>query len=162
MSKRRSARGSRPSDPMVAALFFPGALLRSLIRLVLMAPLALVVGGFAAAVTIVANPARPVAQAGAYAAGAIVLFYGLGPGSSSTRRPLVQFFNAVGRTPVSGAIVFTGVLALAIGTVVAAASHPAAYWPVGNVPFQLQHAPTMHGLLRDIRIEAFRLIGKQA
>jgi predicted Ser/Thr protein kinase len=162
MSKRRTARGSRPSDPMVAALFFPGALLRSLIRLVLMAPLALVVGGFVAAVTVVGRPAHPVAQAGAYAAGAIVLFYGLGPGSSSTRRPLVRFFNALGRTPVSGAILFTGILALAIGAVVAAASHPAAYWPVSNVPFQLQHTPRMHGLLRDLRIEAFRLIGKQA
>ena len=162
LARRRSARGSRATDPVIAAVVFPGALLRSALRMLLLAPLAALVGGIVAAVTIVAVRTDPLPLAGAYAAGAIVAFYGLGPGSSGSRRPLVRFFNGLGRTPVSAVIVFVGMAAVVIGAIAAAASHPPFYWPFGNLPVQLKQLPTLHGLVHDGRVVILRVVGRQA
>jgi hypothetical protein len=162
LARRRSARGSRATDPVIAAVVFPGALLRSALRMVLLAPLAALVGGIVAAIAIVAVRTDPLPLAGAYAAGAIVAFYGLGPGSSGSRRPLVRFFNGLGRTPVSAVIVFVGMAAVAIGAIAAAASHPPFYWPFGNLAVQLKQLPTLHGLVHDGRVVILRLVGRQA
>jgi hypothetical protein len=137
---------------------FPVALLRSVIRMLLLAPLAAVAGGIVAAITIVGTPVHPLPQAGAYAAGAVVLFYGLGPGSAGCRRPLVRFFNALGRTPVSAFIVFTGMAALALGTIIAAVTHPPFYWPFRDVSTQFP----LHGLLNDLRVAVLRLVGRRS
>jgi len=160
LAKRRSARGNRATDPVIAAVVFPGALLRSALRMVLLAPFAAVAGGIVAAITIVAVRTDPLPQAGAYAAGAIVAFYGLGPGSSGCRKPLVRFFNGLGRTPVSVVIVFVGMTAVAIGAIAAAASHPPFYWPFGNLPVQLRQLPTPHGLVRAARAVIHRVVGR--
>lgn len=160
LARRRSARGSRATDPVIAAVVFPGALLRSLIRMVLLAPLAVLVGGIVVAVTIVAARTYPLPQAGAYAAGAIVAFYGLGPGSSGCRKPLVRFFNGLGRTPVSAVIVSVGMAALAIGAIVAAATHPPFYWPFGTLSGRLQNLPTLHGLGHGAWAALLRMIGR--
>ena len=157
LAKRRSARGSRATDPVLAVVVFPVALLRALIRMLLLAPLAAVVGCIVAAVTIVGTPVHPLPQAGAYAAGAVVLFYGLGPGSAGCRKPLVRFFNALGSTPASGFIVFTGMAALAIGAIAAALTHPAFYWPFRNPSVQFP----LHGLLNDLRVAVLRLVGRR-
>jgi hypothetical protein len=130
--------------------------------MVLLAPLAALVGGIVAAIAIVAVRTDPLPLAGAYAAGAIVAFYGLGPGSSGSRRPLVRFFNGLGRTPVSAVIVFAGMAAVAIGAIAAAASHPPFYWPFGNLAVQLKQLPTLHGLVHDGRVVILRLVGRQA
>ena len=162
LARRRSARGSRATDPVIAAVVFPGALLRSALRMVLLAPLAALVGGIVAAIAIVTVRTDPLPLAGAYAAGAIVAFYGLGPGSSGSRRPLVRFFNGLGRTPVSAVIVFVGMAAVAIGAIAAAASHPPFYWPFGNLSVQLKQLPTLHGLVHDGRVVILRVVGRQA
>lgn len=162
VARRRSVRGSRATDPMLAAVYFPTALLRSLVGMALLAVPAAIFGGIVGALTLLVNPAHPVAQAGAYAAGAIVIFYGLGPGSASTRRPLVQFFNALGRTPPSGFVVLIAVCAIALGAVAAAATHPPYYWPSGNVTTRFQSWPRLPGLLHEVRAAVVRLIGKQA
>jgi hypothetical protein len=160
LARRRSGRGSRATDPVIAAVVFPVGVLRSVLRMVLLAPLAAVVGGIVAAITIVAVPADPLPQAGAYAAGAIVAFYGLGPGSSGCRRPLVRFFNGLGSTQVSAVIVVLGMAAVAIGAIVAAATHPPFYWPFGNLSVRLQRLPTVHGLIHDARVAVLRLVGR--
>ena len=157
LARRRSARGSRATDPVLAAVVFPVALLRAVLRMLLLAPLAAVVGCVVAAITIVGTPVHPLPQAGAYAAGAVVLFYGLGPGSAGCRKPLVRFFNALGSTPVSGLIVFIGMAALAIGAIVAALTHPAYYWPFRNPSVQFP----LHGLLNDLRVAVLRLVGRR-
>ena len=157
LAKRRSARGSRATDPVLAVVVFPVALLRAVLRMLLLAPLAAVVGGIVAAITFVGTPVHPLPQAGAYAAGAVVLFYGLGPGSAGCRRPLVRFFNVLGSTPVSGFIVFIGMAALAIGAIVAALTHPAFYWPFRNPSVQFP----LHGLLNDLRVAVLRLVGRR-
>lgn len=157
LAKRRSARGSRATDPVLAVVVFPVALLRAVLRMLLLAPLAAVVGGIVAAITFVGTPVHPLPQAGAYAAGAVVLFYGLGPGSAGCRRPLVRFFNVLGSTPVSGFIVFIGMAALAIGAIVAALTHPAFYWPFRNPSVQFP----LHGLLNDLRVSVLRLVGRR-
>ncbi len=157
LAKRRSARGTRATDPMLAAAVFPVALLRAVLRMLLFAPLAAVTGGIVAAITIVGAPVHPLAQAGACAAGAVVLFYGLGPGSAGCRKPLVRFFNSLGRTPVSALIVFLGMAALAVGTIVAALTHPPFYWPFRNVSGQLP----LHGLMNDLRVAVLRLVGRR-
>jgi hypothetical protein len=161
LTKRRSARGSRVTDPALAMFVLPVALLRSLIRLVLLAPLAIVAGALAAAVTVLVSPAHSLPQAGAYAAGAIVAFYGLGPGSSSSRKPLARFFNALGRNPASATVVFIGMAAVAIGAIAAAATHPPFYWPFSNLNLRLQQLPGSHSLLHDVWAGVLRLIGRQ-
>ena len=62
-------------------LTYPVMLGWSVITIVLLAPLALVAAGIAAGITIVAVPVDPFPRALAYAAGALVACYGLGPGS---------------------------------------------------------------------------------
>jgi len=160
LAKRRSARGSRATDPMIAAVVFPAAVLRSAIRMVLLAPLAALAGGIAVAITIVSTPTNPLPQAGAYAAGAIVAFYGLGPGSSGCRRPLVRFFNGLGRSPVSAVIAFAGTAALATGAIIAAATHPPFYWPFGYLAVRLQQLPTLHGIVHSAQVMILRLVGR--
>ncbi len=162
LARRRSARGSRATDPVLAAVVFPGALLRSALRMVLLVPLAALVGAIVAAITIVAVRTDPLPVAGAYAAGAIVAFYGLGPGSSGCRSPLVRLFNGLGRTPVSAVVVFVGMAVVAIGAITAAASHPPFYWPFGTLPGQLRQLPTLHGLVHDGRVMILRVVGRQA
>jgi predicted Ser/Thr protein kinase len=160
LARRRSARGSRATDPVIAAVVFPAAVLRSALRMVLLAPLAVLVGGIVAAITIVAVRTDPLPQACAYAAGAIVAYYGLGPGSSSCRKPLVRFFNGLGRTPLSAVIATAGMTAVAIGAIAAAATHPPFYWPFGNLSGQLRQLPTMHNLVHDARVVILRVVGR--
>jgi hypothetical protein len=157
LSRRRSRQGRRPGDAVAAMAYLPLAVLRSLLRLVLMLPLALIFAAAAAAVTFVALPGHPVPRAGAYAAGALVACYGLGPGSASCRKPLSSFFGAVTRSNASAVVVFVGVAALAAGVLAAAFSVPPFFWPVHNVSLEPHNLPFLHGILRNGQLTPFRL-----
>src|SRR5450755_2046420 len=145
LARRRAARGARAFDPAVTAAAYPAMLAWSLLTSVLLAPVALVAGGVAAAVTIVAVPVHPFLRAGAYAAGAIIACYGLGPGSGGSRRQLGKLFDAVGSSRSTAAVALIGVCALALAAVAAAVSQLPVYWP-------LHHLGTPGGNLHALRI----------
>ena len=160
LERRRSRQGRRAADPAAILTYLPFAVFRSLLRVVLVLPLALLFAAAAAAVTFVALPGHPLPQAGAYAAGALVACYGLGPGSSRCRRPLSKFFGAITDTPASAVVVFVGVAALAIGVLSAAFSLPPFFWPANHVSLRPHVTILPHGLLHPGRLSVLNLLKK--
>ena len=123
----------------------------SVVTSVLLAPVALVAAGMAAGITIVAVPVNPFPRAIAYAAGALVACYGLGPGSAGSRRQLGKLFDAVGGSPGAAAVALIGVSALAVAAIASAVSQLPLYWP-------LHHLGTPRGNLHALRV-AFHQAG---
>jgi predicted Ser/Thr protein kinase len=160
MSRRRARRGSRASDPLLAAAMFPPALAWSVIRSALLLPLALVAAGIAAVVAIVAVPHHAIPVACAYAAGMLVLFYGLGPGSGSARRPIRSFFDSVADTPLRATAAFIAVAGVFAAAVVVVAAHPPFFWPFGNLTTWLGHFNIVHTVLHETRAKVLRLFGR--
>jgi hypothetical protein len=145
LTARRSVRGPSAADFLVGVVTAPWAIARSLLTLVLLAPVAAL---FAAAVfvgTIVLTSTNSVAMAGGYAAGAAVACYGLGPGSAAPRRQLSRIFGAVARTRGPVAVLTLVMTCLAIAAVATAASQPALYWP--SLSGVLPHLPSVTTLL---------------
>jgi Protein kinase domain len=128
-AQRMLARGSRRSDPYLATMAFPWFLLRALLALVLLAPFALAVGAVAAGITVAFAPSDWPGRALAVGAGALVAFYGLGPGSRTARSQLRRIFGAVATTRSAQAVAVTGMTVLAVAALAAAASWPSLYWP---------------------------------
>jgi tRNA A-37 threonylcarbamoyl transferase component Bud32 len=162
LSRRRSARGARPGDALVAAASFPFALARSLLRLLMLAPLALLGAGFVAAVTIIGVRYHPFPRALGYGIGAAVAFYALGPGSAATRRPLARSLNVAARTPALKVVVFIGVGALALAAIVTAASAGPVYWPVslGHIGARLGPHFALRSLVHQLRNHLAGLIAR--
>jgi Protein kinase domain len=160
LSRRRSRRGARASDALLAAVTFPPAFAWSLVRTLLIAPAALVAAAVAAVVTIIAVPNHPIPQACAFAAGVLVVFYGFGPGSGRSRRPIRGFFDAVAVTPVTAATAVIAVGAVVVAAVVVAASHPPFFWPAGDLSGWLGHFHAVSVMVHNIRIQVFRVIGR--
>ncbi|HTS96866.1 MAG TPA: serine/threonine-protein kinase [Streptosporangiaceae bacterium] len=160
LSRRRSRRGARASDPLLAAVAFPAALAWSAIRSVLFAPLALAAAALAAVITIIAVPHHPIPVACAFAAGALVAFYGLGPGSGGSRRPIRSFFDSVADTPIRAATAVIAVAAVIIAALVVAASHSPFFWPFSNLGGWLSHFQSVRTLTHDIRNGALRAFGR--
>jgi hypothetical protein len=130
-AQRRSARGARPSDPAVLAALSPWYLLRSVLSCLLLAPFALVAAVVAGGVAISLSPGHHLPRAVAAGAGALVAFYGLGPGSGRPRRQLHQLYAAMATTRAAQAVALAGMTALALATLAAAFSWPSLYWPAG-------------------------------
>jgi hypothetical protein len=145
LARRRAARGVRASDLAVTAAIYPVMLVWSVVASLLLAPVALVAAGIAAGITIVAVPVDPFPRAIAYAAGALVACYGLGPGSAGSRRQLGKLFDAVGSSPGAALVALIGVSALAMAAIAAASSQLPYYWP-------LHHLGTASGNLRALRV----------
>jgi hypothetical protein len=160
LARRRAAHGARPADPAVTVLAFPVMLAWSVITGVLLAPLALVAAGVAAGITIVAVPVNPFPRAVAYAAGALVACYGLGPGSGGARRQLGKLFDAVGRSPTAALVALVGVSALAVAAVATAASQPAVYWPLHHLGLPSGNLHALRSVAHHARIAFVRLAGR--
>jgi hypothetical protein len=129
--QRRSVRGARRGDPVLVAASFPWHLVRSILGCLLLAPFALAAAVAVGAVAIALSPGHHLPRAVAAAAGTIVAFYGLGPGSARPRRQLHQLFAAIATTRAAQAVALAGITALALATLAAAASWPSLYWPAG-------------------------------
>jgi hypothetical protein len=160
LSRSRSRRGARASDALLAAVTFPGAFAWSLVRTLLIAPAALVAAAIAAVITIIAVPNHPIPAACAFAAGMLVVFYGFGPGSGRSRRPIRGFFDAVADTPITAATAVIAVGAMVIATIVVAAAHPPFFWPAGGLSGWLGHFHAVSVMVHNIRIQVFRVIGR--
>jgi len=81
-------------------------------------------------------------RAGAYAAAAVVAWYGLGPGSRRPRRQLDRMAGTIARTRTSAAAIALSVWALAVAAVLFASSQTPYYWPAVD-----PHLPSLHHLI---------------
>jgi serine/threonine protein kinase len=142
LAVRRSVRGPRASDLVVVLVTAPLTVARALLTEVLMAPLAIAVGAAAYGLAVVLTHSMNMPRAGAYAAAAVVAWYGLGPGSGRPRRQLNRMAGAVARTRTSAAVIALSVWALAVAAVLFASSQTPYYWP-SVAP----HLPSLHHLI---------------
>jgi hypothetical protein len=130
-------------DPVVTVVALPWFFLRALFGLVLLAPLALAAAALAAGVTVAVAHGDWPDRALAYAAGALVLCYGLGPGSGMVRAQLKRVFGAVTKTRTTQLVAVLGMAALALAAITAAVSSPSVFWPTvvpgGVVRFGVTH-----------------------
>jgi len=140
LAARRSVHGPRASDLLVVVVTAPLAVARALLTEALIAPLAFMVGAAVYIATLALTRSLELPRAGAYAAAAIVAWYGVGPGSGRPRRQLNRMAGALARTPLTAALTALAVWALAVGAVIFAASQVPYYWPVMS-----PHLPTLHG-----------------
>jgi len=140
---RRLVQGAKQSDPFLVAAAFPWFLLRAGFTMLLLAPFALATSAVVIGVTVAIAPVDWPSRALAYSAGALVAFYGLGPGSGMARRQLSKGFAAVARTPTAQLVAIIGMAALAVAVLTAAASGPSLYWPTIN-PGGLFHIGAIH------------------
>jgi hypothetical protein len=129
LAVRRSVRGPRPSDLLIVLVMAPLTVARALLTQVLIAPLALIAGAVAYGATVVVTHSLNMPRAGAYAAAAVVAWYGLGPGSGKPRRQLNRMAGALARTPMSTAVTALAVWALAAAAILFASSQTPYYWP---------------------------------
>ena len=140
---RRTARGARTMDPVVTVITLPWFVLRALFGLLLLAPLALAAAALAAGITVAVAPGDWPYRALAYAAGALVLCYGLGPGSGMPRAQLRRVFGAIAKTRTTQLVAVLGITALALAAITAAVSSPSVFWPTvvpgGVVRFGVAH-----------------------
>jgi hypothetical protein len=146
LTVRRSARGPSAADFLVGVVAAPWAIARSLLTLVLLAPVAALFAAVVFVGTIVFTSTNSAAMAGGYAAGAAVACYGLGPGSAAPRRQLNRIFGAVARTKGPVAVLTLVMACLAIAAVATAASQPPLYWP--SLSGVLPHLPSVSSLLK--------------
>jgi hypothetical protein len=138
--KRRTSQAARPADAVSAVVFYPWAIVRAVLRFVLLSPLALLCAAAAAALAILAVGTTDLPKVGSYAAGALVACYCLGPGSAGCRRPLDRFYGRVIRSAPAAVLGFVGLAAVAIVVVGAAVRLAPGYWPAVHLGTQLQIA----------------------
>jgi len=143
LAARRSVRGPRVSDLLVVVATAPLTVARALLTEVLMAPLAFFAGVAAyAAAIVLTHHHLTLPRAGACAAGAMVAWYAIGPGSGRPRRQLNRMAAAVSRTRLAAVAVTVAAAGLAAAIVLLAVSQAPDYWPVAT-----PHLPALHGLL---------------
>jgi hypothetical protein len=153
LARRAEAGAGRAGAAFTSLVLFPLALLRALIGIVLLSPVALLGASVAAAATIIAVPDHPLPQALAFAAGTLIAIVGLGPGSSGSRQVLAGFYSSATRSPGLRVVAYVGVLSVCAWTMITAWNQaPAAlYWPETGLHAQLENLPTLHTLLTDVR-----------
>jgi serine/threonine protein kinase len=142
LAARRSVRGPRASDLLVVLITAPLTVARALLTEALMAPLALLAGAVVYGATVVATHSVDTPRAGAYAAAAVVAWYGIGPGSGKPRRQLNRMAGVLARTRTSAAVTALVVWGLAAAAVLFASSQAPYYWPA-----VAPHLPALHGVI---------------
>jgi hypothetical protein len=140
LAARRSVYGPKASDLLVVAVKAPLDVARALLTELLMAPLAFGAGAVVYGATLALHGTSALPQAGAYAAAAVVAWYGVGPGSGKPRRQLNRMTGVLARTPSTAAVTALAVWALAAAAVIFAVSQAPDYWPVTS-----PQLPSLHG-----------------
>jgi len=146
VTMRRNRRGTGAA---AAAAYYPWAVLRSVVRFILLAPLAVLCAAAAAAIGVLASGSSSLPKAGAWAAGALVACYCLGPGSAPCRRPLSRLYSRMTTSAFGAVAGFACLAALAGVAVVAAAALTPGYWPASHLAQQLQSGTVHHSLLHQ-------------
>jgi hypothetical protein len=150
LAERRSMRGARPSDILIVVITAPWTVVRALLAMVALAPLALLVAGGAAAASVAFAKTQSLPAAGSWAAGAAVAMYAIGPGSRSPRRQLRRMSTTVIRSRASLVVALIAAWALAAAVVSSALSQPPLIWPATS--WMLPHVlPSMGGTLHTVQ-----------
>lgn len=158
-SKRRTGQAAKPADAVSAVFYLPWAVARTVLRFLLLAPLALFFAVAAAALTVLATGTTELPRAASYAAGAFVACYCLGPGSAACRRPLDKFYSRVIRSAPARVLSSVGLAAVAIAVVSAALRLAPGYWPAVHLGNQLQTAgTTSHPAFSNVTTVGWRLV----
>ena len=142
LAVRRSVRGPRASDLLVVLITAPLTVARAVLTEALMAPLAFIAGAVVYGCTVVATHSLNMPRAGAYAAAAVVAWYGIGPGSGKPRRQLSRMAGVLARNRMSAAVTALAVWGLAVAAVLFASTQTPYYWPA-----LATHLPGLHGLI---------------
>jgi predicted Ser/Thr protein kinase len=150
-------RGADQRNPFLTAAAFPFFVVRSVLAMVLLAPLAITAAALAGGVAFVMVPAATIARALSVAAGALIAFYGYGPGSGKPRRQLSRLFSALVRNPGVQAVALLGMGALAIAAIAAALTSAAAFWPFAAPTGTLLHLPSWWGLFGHVHVQLPRV-----
>jgi predicted Ser/Thr protein kinase len=145
---RLALRRTTGGNPLAAILMTPFSLIRAFFSTVLLAPFALLAGGLAWAVTIVATHHATSSKAVAFASAAVVLCYGLGPGSGKPRRQVRKIAGSLARTPMSAAAATVACWALAAAAITFAMSQTPDYWPAVLPAVPHASLPHLPGLPR--------------
>ena len=148
LAVRRSVRGARPSDVLVVIVTAPWTVARALLATVLLAPLAAVVAGVAAALSVLLVQADSLPKAGGWAAGAAVAFYCFGPGSQRPRRQLRRMTGVL-RTRAAMTVAIISSWALAAALVSSALSQPPLVWPATS--WMLPQLPSLGRALHSVQ-----------
>ena len=154
VSNRREVRGPRASDVLLVTLLTPLSVFRALLTTALLAPFSLLCGTAAWAVTMIVTKHVDDARAPAFAAAAVVVCYGVGPGSRRPRRQLRRMMGPLARTRSAATIATLATWAVAAAAVSFALSQPPYFWPVAApvlphtavVP-HLPMLPSLHSLV---------------
>jgi predicted Ser/Thr protein kinase len=141
----------------VTAAAFPFYVIRALLTTVLLAPLAIAAAVVAGGAAFVVAPTGTLARALSVAAGALVAFYGYGPGSGKPRRQLSRMFAAVIRSSGVRAVALLAMGALALAAVAAAITSSAAFWPLAVPTGSLLHLPSLPGVFGQLHGQLSRL-----
>jgi predicted Ser/Thr protein kinase len=144
-------------SPFVTAAAFPFYVIRALLTTVLLAPLAIAAGVVAGGAAFVVAPTGTLARALSVAAGALVAFYGYGPGSGRPRRQLSRMFAAVIRSSGVRTVALLAMGALAFAAVAAAITSAAAFWPLAVPTWSLLHLPSLPGVFGQLHDQLSRL-----
>ena len=142
LAVRRSVRGPRASDLLVVLITAPLTVARAVLVEALMAPLAVIAAAVVYGGTVVVTHSTNMPRAGAYAAAAVVAWYGIGPGSGKPRRQLNRMAGVLARNRMSTAVTALVVWGLAAAAVLFASSQTPYYWPA-----VAPHLPGLHGLI---------------
>jgi serine/threonine protein kinase len=142
LAVRRSVRGPRASDLLLVLITAPLTVARAVLTEALMAPLAFIAGAAVYGCTVVATHSLNMPRAGAYAAAAVVAWYGIGPGSGKPRRQLNRMAGVLARNRMSTAVTALAVWALAAAAVLFASTQTPYYWPA-----VAPHLPGLHSLI---------------
>ena len=153
LALRRSSRGVRPSDILVAIISAPWSVARALLATAAIAPVAFAIGVAGAVASIIMLRMHTLPETGAWAAGAVVAWYGAGPGSKRPRRQLGRVFGTMIRTRGAFTVAAVATWALAAAAVIQATGQMPLYWPanVGVMP----HLPSLTGTLGNIERSLF-------
>jgi predicted Ser/Thr protein kinase len=150
LGSRRARRGADGGGVAAATAFYPWAVFRSVVRFVLLAPLAVLSAAAAATIGIVASGPASLPRIGGWAAGALVACYCIGPGSAACRRPMGKAFGSLTRSRLGALAGFIGLAAAASVAVTAAVSLDPGYWPAVHLGQQLQTATVSHPVLNQL------------
>jgi Protein kinase domain len=153
-------RSRHPTSVGAAVAYFPWAVFRSVVRFILLAPLALLCAGGAAVIAVLADGSSVLPKAGGWAAGALIACYCLGPGSAACRRPLSRFYGSITRSALAAMAGFAGLATVAAVAVAAAAALTPGYWPAAHLGQELQTASLGHSFLGQLPSNLTR-VGRQ-
>jgi predicted Ser/Thr protein kinase len=144
-------------SPFVTAAAFPFYVIRALLTTALLAPLAIAAAVVAGGAAFVMTPTSTLARALSVAAGALVAFYGYGPGSGKPRRQLSRMFSAMVRNSGVQTVALVAMGALAFAGIAAAITSAAAFWPLGAPTGSILHLPSLPGVFGQLHGQLSRL-----